>query len=413
MDYMFIRRTLALLFAVAVGCGSSDHHMGPDAPPAFQEALPASMPSLVNVGGNVLAAAKIQPIFFQNDATMKGQVEDFLGMLKGSQYWKTMGMEYGVGDFTVQPSLVATTTPPTTDTALQTFVTGMLDGTHPGWTYDANTIYSVFLPAGVVLTGSDGSKSCVDYGAYHDEFMGTGGNAGKSIVYALVPRCDASGNFTVLDNLTASVSHEWIEAATDPRVESGPAWGDSDPANYIWAYTPGAEVGDYCEYLDSAYQKLVGNYVVQRTWSNAQAAAGHDPCVPQIPGQTYVGAAPILTETATLEGLSVQSVSTKAVSLALNVSKTIDVQLFSDAETADFDVRAEDVANYIAGTPAELSFTWDKQTGQNGDTLHLTIKRIAAGTVTDSMMHSQGSEFVIVTSVGGVDVGMWWGFAAN
>ena len=39
-----------------------------------------------------------------------------------------------------------------------------------------------------------------------------------------------------------------IEAATDPRVETTPAFGDSDAEHYIWAYTPGAEVSDYCEY---------------------------------------------------------------------------------------------------------------------------------------------------------------------
>jgi hypothetical protein len=405
MTYMLGRSSFTLLFVV--GCGTSDHHMPPDGPPAFEEAVPADIPQVVTIGGSVLAAPKIQPVFFANDAAVQAQVEDFVGQLKGSDYWKAIGTEYGVGDITVLPTIVATQTPPTTDAALQTFVVGQIDG--GTWTYDANTIYSVFLPAGVVLTSPDGSKSCQDYGAYHDEFTGSGS---KSIVYALIPRCDAFGGFSVLDNLTMSASHEWIEAATDPRVETTPAFGDSDPTNYIWAYTPGAEVGDYCEYLDAAYQKLVGNYYVQRIWSNAAAKAGHDPCVPVIPNQPYVGAAPILTDNATLEGFTVQSVSTKAVSLALNASKTIDVQLYSDAETPDFDVRAEDVAHFF-GSPAELSFTWDKQTGHNGDTLHLTVKRIAAGTVTDSMMHSLGSEFVVVTSAHQVDVGMWWGFASN
>jgi hypothetical protein len=409
MTYMLVGRTsFALLFVV--GCGSSDHH-NPPPDAGFEEALPANMPQLVKLSGSVLAAPKIQPIFFQNDATVQAQMEDFANQLEGSDYWNAIGTEYGVGGFTVLPTIVVTDTPPTTDDQLETFVVDHIDGSAQTWPYDPSTIYSVFLPAGDVITSPDGSKSCVDYDAYHDEFTGSGG---KSIVYALIPRCAAMGSFSVLDNLTASASHEWIEAATDPRVETTPAFGDSDPTNYIWAYTPGAEVGDYCEYLDVAYQKLVGTYVVQRTWSNAAAAAGHDPCVPALPGQTYIGAAPILTDTATLEGLTVASVSTKAVSLAVNASKTIDVQLFSDQETPDFDVTAYDLASFFGGNTAELSFAWDKQTGHNGDTLHLTITRKATGTtVTDSRMHNLGSEFVIVASAGQTAVGMWWGFAAN
>jgi predicted small lipoprotein YifL len=61
---------LALLTAAA--CGDSKPKEMPDAgidaPPPFAEAMPTSMPQLIDLGGPVLAAPKVQPIFFANDA---------------------------------------------------------------------------------------------------------------------------------------------------------------------------------------------------------------------------------------------------------------------------------------------------------------------------------------------------------
>ena len=394
---------LSLVFLI--GCGTHvadtgpDAAVGPDAPPAWSEAMPAAMPQLVKLNGTTLATPKVRAIFFAGDAAVQAQIADFEAQLATSAYWTATTSEYGVGPLVVQPTLVAPGAAPTTDTALETLLKTQLDGTHAGWTYDPSTIYSVFLPAGVVLTGAGGSKSCQDYGAYHNELAGA---HGESIVYALMPRCQGQG--PAIDDLTASASHEWAEAATDPRVNTAPAFGDADAANYVWAYTPAAENGDYCEYLDSAYQRLVGNFLVQRTWSNAAAKAGHDPCVPALAGP-YVAAAPILIDDAPI-GDTTGTVTTKAAKVPLGMSKTIEVQLFSDQPTADFTVSAIDVAADFQGAPAELAFQWDKQSGHNGDKLHLTITRKVAG-------QFMGSEFAIVTTVDGKPTNLWWSFAAN
>ena len=395
----------ALLLALAA-CSSDHHEAAPDAfvppvdaPPPFQEASFGSAPQMVKVpGGDVLTAPKVVPIFFANDAAMQASVEDFLAQTAASSYWGATTSEYGVGPLTILPTIVTTDTPPTTDTALATWLAGHFNGQN-GWPTapDPQTIYSVFLPAGVVLHTSFGD-SCQAFGAYHDEAMGTG----TSVVYALMPRCTGFGQD--LDELTVSTSHELIEAVTDPRVESTPAFGDLDPDHYIWAYTPGAEVGDMCEYVATASQRLVGNYLVQRTWSNASAAAGHDPCVPALT-TPFQGAAPMLTDPEPIDSYYNGTIQTKGVQVPVGMSKTIDVKLFSDAPTADFSVHADDVAQFN-GSPAELTFTWDKTTGHNGDTLHLTITRAKAG-------QGQGSEFVIVVGTGQDVSALWWGFVEN
>lgn len=375
-----------------------------DAAPAFSEANHPTPPQMVKMAGTVLTSPKIVPIFFATDSTMKPQVEAFSQAMVGSTYWSATTSEYGVGALSLGATIVTSDTPPTTDTALVTWLQGHFNGQN-GWptTPDPQTIYSVFLPAGVVLKTSFGN-SCEAFGAYHDEAAQTGTN--KPIVYALMPRCDGGSTSGTFDELTMSTSHEWIEAATDPNVETTPAYGDVDSDHYVWAYTPGAEVGDMCEYVDAAYQRLVGNYMVQRTWSNAAAMAGHDPCVPAMGAMR--GVAPVFDDTQTLPDIYSQgNVMTKGLQVTVGSQKTIEVDLYSDVDgTADWNVEAVDLASYMGGA-AELSFQWDKQTGGNGDKLKLTITHVKAGT------DMPGSELILQAKDGNGSITQWFGYVAN
>src|SRR5262249_53196595 len=150
---------------VAAACGDNlappEMQLPPDAPPPWAEAAHGTPPTLVDLGGGVLTAPKIQPIFFANDAAMQAKIEQFSAMLGGSDYWHIATSEYGVGEIGALPTIVTTDTPPATEDALATWLAGKLDGTHAaqGWpaTVDAQTIYSVFTPDGVVV--GDACKS--------------------------------------------------------------------------------------------------------------------------------------------------------------------------------------------------------------------------------------------------------------
>jgi hypothetical protein len=402
------------LFALALAaCGAQSDNATPDspppidAPPPFAEANHPAPPQMVKMTGETLSSPKIVPIFFANDSATQTQIEDFLHQLVGSSYWTATTSEYGVGALTIGATIVTSDTPPTSDTALVTWLQGHFNGQN-GWptTPDPQTIYSVFLPAGVVLQTSFGN-SCQAFGAYHDEAMTTGTN--QSIVYALMPRCDGGSAANTFDELTMSSSHEWIEAATDPRVESTPAFGDVDPDHYVWAYVPGAETGDMCEYVDAAYARIVGQYMVQRTWSNAAATAGHDPCVPAPdPAVTpFLGIAPVLPDMQSLPNVYGQgNVPTKGIQIAVGSQKTIEVDLYSDTDSAAWTVEAVDLAGFYGGQP-ELAFKWDKTSGKNGDKLMLTITRARAGT------QMPGSEFMLQSKNGTTSVAQWWGYIAN
>jgi hypothetical protein len=363
-----------------------------------------SAPQVSSAGGPVLVGPEIVPIFFAGDDDMQHQLEAFLDELATSPYWSTATSEYGIGAPTIDTSIVAAETPPTTDDELQALLESHVGsplsaattvGFPVRWPApDANTVYVVFLPTGVTLTaGSD--TSCVTFGGYHDE------TTQSHIVYALLPRCAPSG--APIDAITPALSHELVEAATDPHPETAPAFVVVDNADIVWAFTPGAELGDMCEYVHAARQRLVGGYLVQRTWSNNSAAAGHDPCVPTL-GVPYVGAAPVFGDV-TL-AVSGTSVVTQGIQIATNTSATIDLTLFSDAPTANWTVGADDVASVVQMLPAELSMSLNQTVGNDGDVLELTIKRLKNG-------DGGGSEFVITSKVGGETTSLWWGLVTN
>jgi hypothetical protein len=394
-------RTCLICIVALAACGDNApaHQMPdaappmPDAPTGFVEAPHASVPQVQNAGGSVLAAPTVVPIFFMGDGDAQTQIEMFLTQLAASSYWPTTTSEYGVGAITIQASVVTTDTPPTTDAALATWLASKFP------TPDPNTIYTVFLPAGAVLTQGN-SKSCVAFGGYHSET--TANNA--PLVYALIPRCMSSTFSGPLDETTIATSHELVEASTDPHPFTAPAFVSLDPAHIIWGRTPGGELGDMCEYVRAAYQPLLGSFMVQRTWSNASAAAGHDPCVPTL-GTPYLGAAPNFPDLQ-ITTHSGQMLTTKGITVNLHQSQMVEVDLFTDQPSDDYSVIVEDT-NQVNGMPGNFEFFWGKSNGHNGDKLQVLVTRSVAGT-------GRASEIVFfVQNSTGQSVAEWWGYVAG
>ena len=145
-------------------------------------------------------------------------------------------------------------------------------------------------------------------------------------------------------------------------------------------------------------------YAVQRIWSNAAAAGSHDPCVPAQPG-AYFNAAPVLPDTITLDLGSGQKVTTQGVRIPVGQSRTIDVQLYSDAPTAGpWTVGAFNLA-MLENKPAALTLSLDATTGSNGDVVHLTITPLRA--------EPSGLEaFYVASELAGRET-LWVGLVSN
>jgi hypothetical protein len=323
-------------------------------------------PQVQNFGGPVLSSPKFVPVFFSNDdAATVSQVEDFLSKIGAGSYWTAAVSEYGVGAGTSTASVSLTEAAPGTidDSAIQTWLAGKLNGDDPAWpAADANTVYVLHYPAGSTITFSDPmsgtASSCQDFGGYHSNITLDANHGGMNVAYAVLPRCQAFGGGTVLDELTGSESHELIEASTDPYPMTDPAYADVDDGHIYWDLAlGGGEVGDMCAQFSGVFTSFPPDlpYVVQRTWSNKAALAGNDPCVPALPGEVYFTAAPELDDvTLSIMG---QTVTVKAVQIPVGQSKTIDLDLFSNASTnGPFSVHVDDGNVLMGGSPL-LSFS--------------------------------------------------------
>jgi len=349
--------------------------------PPFPEA-----PQVVSSGGPVVAAPHVVPVFFSGDE-LQPKLEELLGTLATSTYWSAVTAEYGVGALTVGASIVSTDMPPATDDALQAWLAAQ-PGAGP------STLFAVYYPSTASLT-IHGKKSCEQFDGYHHDAKTT---AGGAFPFAVIMRCESGPS--ALDAVTKSTSHELVEAATDPFYYTKPAFASADRDHAAWTLATVGEVGDMCE-LESQDGVRLGGFLVQRSWSNTAAAAGHDPCLPAL-AEPYFAAAPIMVEDVPVDdGLGS---TTKGIKVPVGESRTVDIALHSDGKTAAWRVDAKD-SSAIFGGDKELELTLDRKTGVSGDVLHLTIKALRAG--------AYGGSVLVLQSTLGTTSHVSFGFVAN
>jgi hypothetical protein len=282
-------------------------------------------------------------------------------------------------------------------------------------TPDAQTIYTVVYPATTMVQQPNPVSplfgpinSCSNFTGYHDNvaIAPPDGGAPVNYAYAVIATCSTS-----VDDRTAVMSHEWVEASTDPQDSANgvftltpppnSAYVSADADHLVWdVLGMGGEAGDLCqpEGASAFYTPTdVGN-AVQRTWSNKLAAASHDPCAPDPANQPFFDSAPVLDETVTFTSGLTGKVTTKGVTIPLHQSHTIEVDLFSDAATGGpWTVSADDLLSKLYGSfgiAPSLSFQWDRTQGTNGEKLHLTI------TVTGASILGGAHAFVIASTLG-------------
>jgi len=94
------------------------------------------------------------------------------------------------------------------------------------------------------------------------------------------------------------------------------------------------------------------------------------------------------------------------VKIPVASTKTIDLDLFSDADTGGpWDVQVKDLGALIQGGSATMTFSLDRTSGQNGEILHLTI---------DVLKKSQyGVGIFLVVSSLGQRQNWWIGLVGN
>jgi hypothetical protein len=313
-------------------------------PAGFPATFPA--PAVVtSYGGPTLTAPVLVPIFFSNDSDSTSPIPAmtaFFQRLGATNYWKALS-EYNIGPVaSVVPVQLSQAAPasliddPAGNTLKPLLANLIATGAGGLPAPTPQTLYVLVFPSttSVVQGGmTSGGNACSAFLGYHDELPLA---AGGSVAYAVVLRCSASqlGYATDLDVMTSTASHEIIEAVTDPFPSSSPAYANLDAQHgLLLAANPGTELGDMCQVdpeADFSFQDM--SFLVQRFWSNAAAAAGHDPCVPAYPGETYFTGVPVLpgTTSVSIFGTSMPSSS---VAIPVGQSANVPVDFYSDGPT--------------------------------------------------------------------------------
>ena len=371
--------TFAALATLAAGCGSKSKAPDHGAPSTVYPAPHTAMPQVQRNGGSVMTAPKFIAVTY-NDDTNRSTWDDFTAKIGPSTYWTATTSEYGIGAGTafavdgVTPLAVhrADNAPTnTSSSAIDSDIAAQIDsGAYPP--PDGNTLYLLFFPSTTTITDPQLGQACQGYGAYHTQTNSAAGN----VAYAVIPTCTGQG--PVIDVTTGSASHEMVEAATDPF--GGGYYYASGSQNGVWDLASfGGELGDYCEYQPDAFPMADFGYVAQSTWSNAAAAAGHNPCEPW--GGPFFAAAPVLKDTLSINfGGGGGSLQTYGVKMAVGSTKKIELDYFSDAPTTGtYTVSYLDLNHYYTGGAPEVTGTVDMPQGVNGQKAYLTLNRAHGG----------------------------------
>jgi hypothetical protein len=248
----------------------------------------------MSFGGPVLTAPRVQPIYLPGFA-YQTDIDGFLQLLPSSQYWPSVVSEYGVGTLTVLPSHTSSVAAGDNITvpAIATLLNQIMSTDQAALGAPRqDTIYALFFPATTTITDPDTNTALCDSGAasgFHVEWT-----VGRTNVVAVViPSCSSFFGYPDLTGaavLTPTLSHELVEASTDPFSTSQPAFADTDEQHALWSVAMnGGEVADLCE---NDVPNLIAptdlnSFPVQRIWSNAAVHAGTGPCVPVPPGEVY------------------------------------------------------------------------------------------------------------------------------
>jgi hypothetical protein len=252
---------------------------------------------------------------------------------------------------------------------------------------DAQTVYSLFIPASISVTDpGSGMPFCTEGGlGYHQSVTLPNG---ASVAYSVTLECTSQ----TLDQLEETATHELVEAATNPYTNATSiGYLDFDANHLAWNLYDGFdELADACQnWADSYYQEGSSfPYWVQRSWTNAGAAAGHDPCAPSATGP-YTGLTLFPAQQSMLSVDLTQLGSGKTTARAFQAkvgqSVTFQVGFYSDAASPPwtisydfpsaplFDVNFNPVKNGTA------TVTIDKMSGQNGEKANVTVTPTAAG----------------------------------
>lgn len=262
-----MRARSAILLALGIGTIACTTDYSWPVPPH------RAFPQVGTRDGALLSPMQLVTITAEGDDAPPSFFFEFSRQIGKSEWWRRIAPEYGLTTLTNVAEIVGPAVDgDVTDHDVFTYITDAV-AMNGGPERDGNTLYLLYLPEGVtMISEGKANTNCRNFAAYHARY----GTRGDDL--AVVQRCRNDPNRS-----TVAASHEVIEAATDPDYAGYvlPAVARKPWTEDVWnAYelTGRAELGDLCE--GTFYFER--QFFYQRVWSNAAAAAGGDPCIPEL-----------------------------------------------------------------------------------------------------------------------------------
>ncbi|MEO7112784.1 MAG: hypothetical protein ABI183_20230 [Polyangiaceae bacterium] len=387
----------------------------PEAAALPYPAFPADMPTVKTMGGPLITSPNVVAIFDPNEPN-KAAILAFLNSLEGSSFWTGVTSEYGIGPIVsvTGVDLPTAMAPSVTSTDLVNLVASeiqLLDYADAGPVADndagdagvprTDTIFMIFTPPTTTIS----NEPCTSVLGYHNSLRVEGNvHVPFGVTQGACTNTEVAP--TQLGVEIEVVTHELVEAATDPFPFYEPAYYRVDDDHLAWAVEQNSieatELNDLCNEPVSISLGAT-SYKLANVWSNREAQAGKFPCVP-----SSFGNVPMLTAAAMLpdEVPFNSTLKTKGITLDVGKSATIDVHISSSAPMPNpFTISAVDVASAFYKQPPQMTLVLDQSQVQNGDVVHLTITRTALSTATSV---AKGAAFSIRPA--STDPSTWFAF---
>jgi len=234
--------------------------------------------NLTNHGGAVLDKPAIGNIYIGDywktgQGAADAQENDAAAVDFGNSKMMDVAAQYGAGKTSFIGSTVVGGPSPArfTESDIQSAVkTALANGSIQK---NAQGMYTVVLPPGSILDAGGGVDSTQGLGGFHGSYDDGTGNP---VYYAAIAYSDDKGNGINFDGnsqhaVNITESHEWMEAMTDPDVNStipgrGLAWYDDNSG----------EIGDLMmpqelqagRPISQSFEQDAGGFMQQMEWSN-------------------------------------------------------------------------------------------------------------------------------------------------
>jgi hypothetical protein len=246
------------------------------APAAVTGPNPGNLPIATDFGGPTLHHVELITVTLPGYA-LRDHVRALDDHIANSDYVAAAAGEYGIksahhlASVELDEGLPATVTNEDIQDFLEKKIAAGLLPKPPAFSAESAYYYMFYLPPNVVMNGPPYGITCKTIGAYHDV-----ASYPYQFAYGVIPNCTLPAGYPYTDTqyLETSAYHELIEGMTDPDLNMSTAY--FAPPSSLWGYE-GGELTDFCDgnyYIDDA------GFLAARSWSNKNAAAGVDPCLP-------------------------------------------------------------------------------------------------------------------------------------